>query len=128
VIFTKAELEGLLARFETFANKIGSMQPGRYGSVNDQAAAAAKAAIKEIRQRRKDRAKRLYDSLEGQVEVDITPLLSRLDDLIADNTQSKTLREDLKRFKDSLIDDVEVERAVLDKQPECLVLTMKATR
>jgi hypothetical protein len=91
------------------------MQPGRYGSVNDQAAAAAKAAIKEIRQRRKDRAKRLYDSLEGQVEVDITPLLSRLDDLIADNTQSKTLREDLKRFKDSLIDDVEVERAVLDK-------------
>jgi hypothetical protein len=113
--FYQSRARRVAGAVETFANKIGSMQPGRYGSVNDQAAAAAKAAIKEIRQRRKDRAKRLYDSLEGQVEVDITPLLSRLDDLIADNTQSKTLREDLKRFKDSLIDDVEVERAVLDK-------------
>jgi hypothetical protein len=113
--FYQSRARRVAGAIETFANKIGSMQPGRYGSVNDQAAAAAKAAIKEIRQRRKDRAKRLYDSLEGQVEVDITPLLSRLDDLIADNTQSKTLREDLKRFKDSLIDDVEVERAVLDK-------------
>ena len=113
--FYQSRARRVASAVETFANKIGSMQPGRYGSVNDQAAAAAKAAIKEIRQRRKDRSKRLYDSLEGQVEVDITPLLSRLDDLIADNTQSKTLREDLKRFKDSLVDDVEVERAVLDK-------------
>ena len=113
--FYQSRARRVAGAVETFANKIGSMQPGRYGSVNDQAAAAAKAAIKEIRQRRKDRSKRLYDSLEGQVEVDITPLLSRLDDLIADNTQSKTLREDLKRFKDSLLDDVEVERAVVDK-------------
>ena len=68
-----------------------------------------------MNQRRKDRSKVLYDSLEGQVEVDITPLLSRLDDILADNTQSKSLREELKKFRDSLFDDVEVERAVLDK-------------
>jgi hypothetical protein len=113
--FYQSRARRVASAVEIFANKIGSMQPGRYGSVNDQVKAAAKAAIKEIQQRRKDRSKRLYESLEGQVEVDITPLLSRLDDLIADNTQSKTLREDLKRFKDSLLNDVEVERAVLDK-------------
>ena len=113
--FYQSRARRVASAVEIFANKIGSMQPGRYGSVSDQVKAAAKAAMKEIQQRRKDRSKRLYESLEGQVEVDITPLLSRLDDLIADNTQSKTLREDLKRFKDSLLDDVEVERAVLDK-------------
>jgi hypothetical protein len=113
--FYQSRARRVASAVEIFANKIGSMQPGRYGSVNDQVKAAAKAAMEEIQQRRKDRSKRLYESLEGQVEVDITPLLSRLDDLIADNTQSKTLREDLKRFKDSLLNDVEVERAVLDK-------------
>ena len=113
--FYQSRARRVAGAVETFANKIGSMQPGRYGSVNDQAAAAAKAAIKEMHQRRKDRSKVLYDSLEGQVEVDITPLLSRLDDILADNTQSKSLREELKKFRDSLFDDVEVERAVLDK-------------
>jgi hypothetical protein len=113
--FYQSRARRVAGAIETFANKIGSMQPGRYGSVNDQAAAAAKSAIKEMHQRRKDRSKVLYDSLEGQVEVDITPLLSRLDDILADNTQSKSLREELKKFKDSLFDDVEVNRAVLDK-------------
>ena len=113
--FYQSRARRVAGAIETFANKIGSMQPGRYGSVSDQAAAASKAAIKEMHQRRKDRSKVLYDSLEGQVEVDITPLLSRLDDILADNTQSKSLREELKKFRDSLFDDVEVERAVLDK-------------
>jgi hypothetical protein len=48
--FYQSRARRVAGAVETFANKIGSMQPGRYGSVNDQAAAAAKAAIKEIRQ------------------------------------------------------------------------------
>ena len=114
--FYQSRARRVAAAVETFANKIGSMQPGRYGSVNDQVKVAAKAAMNEMNQRRKDRSKSLYDSLEDQVEVDIAPLLSRLDEIIGDNKQAKTLREEVKRFKDSLFDDVEVERALVDKK------------
>jgi hypothetical protein len=113
--FYQSRARRVAGAVETFANKIGSMQPGRYGSVNDQVKAAAKAALKEMNQRRKDRSKRLYDSLEGQVEVDIAPLVLRLDDIIGDLKQSKTLREEAQRFRDALFDPVDVERAVLDK-------------
>jgi len=113
--FYQSRARRVAGAVETFANKIGSMQPGRYGSVNDQVKAAAKAALKEMNQRRKDRSKRLYDSLEDQVEVDIAPLVLRLDDIIGDLKQSKTLREEAQRFRDALFDPVDVERAVLDK-------------
>ena len=113
--FYQSRARRVAGAVETFANKIGSMQPGRHGSVNDQVKAAAKAALKEMNQRRKDRSKRLYDSLEGQVEVDIAPLVLRLDDIIGDLKQSKTLREEAQRFRDALFDPVNVERAVLDK-------------
>jgi len=113
--FYQSRARRVAGAVEAFANKIGSMQPGRYGSVNDQVKAAAKAALKEMNQRRKDRSKRLYDSLEGQVEVDIAPLVLRLDDIIGDLKQSKTLREEAQRFRDALFDPVDVERAVLDK-------------
>jgi len=113
--FYQSRAKRVASAVETFANKIGSMQPGRYGSVNDQAIAASKAAMKEMSQRRKDRSKRLYDSLEDQVEVDIEPLVLRLDDIIGDLKQSKALREEAQRFRDALFDPVDVERAVLDK-------------
>lgn len=113
--FYQSRARRVAGAVETFANKIGSMQPGRYGSVNDQVKAAAKSALKEMNQRRKDRSKRLYDSLEDQVEVDIAPLVLRLDDIIGDLKQSKTLREEAQRFRDALFDPVDVERAALDK-------------
>jgi hypothetical protein len=80
--------------------------PGRYGSANDQVKAAAQSAMKEINQKRKDRAARLYSSLEGEIEVDISPLVTRLDGIIGDLKQSQSLRAEAQRFKDSLFDEV----------------------
>jgi PPE-repeat protein len=91
---------------ETYATKIGSQVPGRYGSANDQVKAAAQSAMKEINQKRKDRAARLYSSLEGEIEVDISPLVTRLDGIIGDLKQSQSLRAEAQRFKDSLFDEV----------------------
>jgi hypothetical protein len=91
---------------ETYATKIGSQVPGRYGSANDQVKAAAQSAMKEINQKRKDRAARLYSSLEGEIEVDISPLVTRLDGIIGDLKQSQSLRAEAQRFKDALFDEV----------------------
>jgi len=94
---------------ETYATRIGSQVPGRYGSANDQVKAAAQFAMKEINQKRKDRAARLYNSLEDEIEVDISPLVTRLDGIIGDLKQSQSLRAEAQRFRDTLFDEVDGE-------------------
>jgi len=94
---------------EIFATKIGSMQPGRWGSADDQVKAAAQSAMKEVNEKRKERAARLYNSLDGEVEVDISPVVARLDGIIGDLTQSQSLRAEAQRFRDTLFDEVDGE-------------------
>jgi len=89
---------------ELFADKLGSVAPGRYGDTNARVQAAAQEAMEEIQKRRKNRAAKLYDSLrDEEIEVDTKPILQRLDKIIADVEAPTSTREAAKQFKDGLM-------------------------
>ena len=89
----------------------------KFGSPSERITAAAHKAIETLTQRRKERAGRLYQQIWDQgVEVDLQPLVTRLDEIINDGTQSLMDREAATKFK-----------AALSQEREALVDGKKVT-
>jgi hypothetical protein len=102
---------------DLFADKLGSVAPGRYGDTNTRVQAAAQEAMAEIQARRKNRAAKLYDSLRGEeIEVDTTPILQQLDEIIADVEAPNSTRQAAEEFKTGLMATRVEQRQVLDEQ------------
>lgn len=102
---------------EIFADKIGSVAPGRRGDANSRVQAAAKEAMDEIQRRRKNRSAKLYESLRGEeIEVDISPLIEKLDEIIKDTKRPESTREAAIGFRRGLMEIKPEQRPILDEQ------------
>jgi hypothetical protein len=91
-----------------FADEVGSSKK-IWGSASENLAAAGKRVMQMLHKNRKERAGRLYNSLEGEVEVDTSPLVARLDSIISDLGQAQSTRAEAQRFRDTLFDEVDGE-------------------
>lgn len=105
--FYSSRAQRIREGIEIFADKVGSGNFGRLANANEQVQAAAHLAIKEINQKRRDRAGVLYDSLrEESIHVDTAPLIASLDEIILNKNRPKTLKEAAEAFKASLVNPV----------------------
>ncbi len=91
---------------ETLAEKFGSLR-GQFGDVNTRIAAASKQALKELADKRKARATKLYDSIRENPEpvlVDTTPIIKKIDSELANKELDDDVVEALTSFKSQLFD------------------------
>ena len=86
-----------VAAITEFANAMSTSAGktfAKFGSASERITAAAHKAIETLTQRRAERAERLYQQIWDQgVEVDLRPLVTRLDEIINDGTQPLMHRE-----------------------------------
>jgi hypothetical protein len=102
---------------ELFADKLGSVAPGRYGDTNTRVQAAAQQAMEEIQARRKNRAAKLYDSLrDEEIEVDISPIIKKLDEIIKNTKRPQSTRDAAAGFRRGLMEIKPEQRPILDAQ------------
>jgi len=91
---------------EALADSFGS-QVQQFGDINARVAAAGKKAIEELASRRKTRATRLYNSIREAPEpvlVDTTPILSKIDQQLANPELDPDVTQALESFKNLLFD------------------------
>ena len=91
---------------EALADSFGS-QVQQFGDINARVAAAGKKAIEELASRRKTRASRLYNSIREAPEpvlVDTTPILSKIDQQLANPELDPDVTQALQSFKNLLFD------------------------
>lgn len=92
-----------------FAESMASGSATGIKSAQERLAQTASKTIKELNRRRKDRAKRLYDSLrQEEIPVDLTPVLQRIDKELSNVKIDPTTREALEQFRDGLMYEVKV--------------------
>ena len=91
---------------EALADSFGS-QVQQFGDINARVAAAGKKAIEELAKRRKARATKLYNSIREAPEpvlVDTTPILSKIDQQLANPELDPDVTQTLQSFRDLLFD------------------------
>ena len=91
---------------EALADSFGS-QVQQFGDINARVAAAGKKAIEELASRRKTRGTRLYNSIREAPEpvlVDTTPILSKIDQQLANPELDPDVTQALQSFKNLLFD------------------------
>ena len=101
-----------------FADKIGSSATGQaFGSVQERMVQAGREVMKELTNRRKERSAVLYDTIRNapeQTEVDLSPVIARLDGIINDTKRPETLRQAARDFRESLMEKRIEEQPILN--------------
>jgi len=88
-------------------------------SAQERIAQASRDTIKELNRRRKDRASKLYDGLrEEATEVDLSPVLSRIDEMLLDPRLPSSTRQAVQEFRDSLMVKRQVKNPTTGKMEE----------
>ena len=106
--FYESRASRAVTAINNFAANMAKDLPG-IKSPQERLAQAAKRTIKELNQRRKDRATKLYDGLrENPIPVDLTPVLQRIERELSNPKIDPTKRQALEQFRDSLMYDVKV--------------------
>ena len=88
-------------------------------SAQERIAQASRDTIKELNRRRKDRADKLYQGLRGETpEVDLSPVLSRIDEMLLDPRIPSSTRQAVQEFRDSLMTTRKVKNPETGKMEE----------
>ena len=86
-----------------FADSMGSQVLSGRLSAQEKLVRASNQAMKLMSQKRKDRSKQLYDTVrELEIQVDLSPLVTKIDDVLEDATIPQTKREAFEAFRDTL--------------------------
>jgi len=107
--FYESRAQRAVTAINQFADNMAAGAGTQLKSAQERIAQAGKNTIKELNQRRKDRATKLYDGLRQEsVEVDVSPVLQRIERELSNPKIDPTTREALEQFRDSLMYDVKV--------------------
>ena len=88
-------------------------------SAQERIAQASRDTIKELNRRRKDRSARLYDGLRDEAtEVDLSPVLTRIDEMLLDPRIPSSTRQAVQEFRDSLMTTRKVKNPETGKMEE----------
>ena len=107
-----------------FADSMASLGGKKFKDANARIAAAARMAMNELLKRRQARATKLYESLRREVleekgleptQVDLSPVIAKLDEIIANSKRPQTEIEAAKAFRRGLMEVRTETVPVLDK-------------
>ena len=102
--FYESRAQRAVTAINQFADNMAAGAGTQLKSAQERIAQAGKNTIKELNQRRKDRATKLYDGLrEEATTVDLTPVLSRIDEMLLNPKTPKSTRQAVQEFRDSLM-------------------------
>ena len=100
-----------------FADSVGSRAGSSFGSVQERMVEAARETMKELTRRRKERSTKLYETIRNapeQTEVDLSPVIGKLDAIIADTKKPEKLRQAARDFRETLMEKRIEEQPILN--------------
>ena len=101
-----------------FADRVGSQATkAAFGSVQERMVETAREVMKELTRRRRERSTQLYETIRNapeQTEVDLSPVVSKLDAIIGDTKRPEKLRQAARDFRETLMEKRIEEQPILN--------------
>ena len=120
--FYESRAQRAVTAVNQFADSMASGAGTGIKSAQERIAQASRDTIKELNRRRKDRASKLYEGLRGETaEVDLSPVLSRIDEMLLDPRIPSSTRQAVQDFRSSLVTTRVEKRPKLDRNGKQVV-------
>lgn len=117
--FYESRASRAVTAINQFADSMIAGSGTQLKSAQERIAQASRDTIKELNRRRKDRASKLYDGLRDEAtEVDLSPVLSRIDEMLLDPRLPSSTRQAVQEFRDSLMVKRQVKNPTTGKMEE----------